>query len=134
MLKIHFLGKSISIIGIAVKRFIILSIIIEIKDSLEYSLFNGDTAICLGSTVNIIGTMDSGMTMQWTPANNVLNPNQFLTSITPTVIGSQKYTIVGSFGTCVPIVKSFTITTSPLAYSNIRCLSSRSCSEIYGRL
>ena len=90
------------------------SIIIEIKDSLEYSLFNGDTAICLGSTVNIIGTMDSGMTMQWTPANNVLNPNQFLTSITPTVIGSQKYTIVGSFGTCVPVVKSFTITTDPV--------------------
>jgi len=90
------------------------SIIIEIKDSLEYSLFNGDTAICLGSTVNIIGVMDSGMTMQWTPANNVLNPNQFLTSITPTVIGSQKYTITGSYGTCVPVVKSFTITTDPV--------------------
>ena len=90
------------------------SIIIEIKDSLEYSLFNGDTAICLGSTVNIIGVMDSGITMQWTPANNVLNPNQFLTSITPTVIGSQKYTITGSYGTCVPVVKSFTITTDPV--------------------
>jgi gliding motility-associated-like protein len=90
------------------------SITIEIKDSLEYNLFNGDTAICLGNTVNIIGTTDVGMTMQWTPANNVMNPNQFLTSITPTVPGSQKYTITGSFGTCVPVVKSFTITVDPV--------------------
>jgi hypothetical protein len=90
------------------------SIIIEIKDSLEYSLFNGDTAICLGNTVSINGIMDAGMTMQWTPAINVLNPNQFLTSITPTAPGSQKYTITGSYGTCVPVVKSFTITTDPV--------------------
>ena len=90
------------------------SIIIEIKDSLEYSLFNGDTAICLGNTVNINGIMDAGMTMQWSPAINVLNPNQFLTSITPTVPGSQTYTITGSFGTCVPVKKSFTITADPV--------------------
>jgi gliding motility-associated-like protein len=90
------------------------SITIEIKDSLEYNLFNGDTAICLGNTVNITGTMDVGMAMQWTPASNVMNSNQFLTSITPTVPGSQKYTITGSFGTCVPVVKSFTITADPV--------------------
>jgi gliding motility-associated-like protein len=90
------------------------SIIIEIKDSLEYSLFNGDTAICLGNTVNINGIMDAGMVMQWSPAINVLNPNQFLTSITPTVPGSQTYTITGSFGTCVPVKKSFTITADPV--------------------
>lgn len=90
------------------------SIIIEIKDSLEYSLFNGDTAICLGNTVNINGIMDAGMVMQWSPAINVLNPNQFLTSITPTVPGSQTYTITGSFGTCVPVKKSFTVTADPV--------------------
>jgi len=90
------------------------SIIIEIKDSLEYSLFNGDTAICLGNTLNINGIMDAGMVMQWSPAINVLNPNQFLTSITPTVPGTQKYTITGSFGTCVPVKKSFAITADPV--------------------
>lgn len=90
------------------------SLIIEIKDSLEYNLYNGDTAICLGNVVNIAGTSDVGMTMTWTPSTYVQNPNQFFTTIAPTAIGSMTYTMTGTFGTCIPVIKSFTIITDPV--------------------
>ena len=51
------------------------SIIIEIRDSLSYSLFNVDTAICLGNSVTINGQVDTGITMLWNPPTYVQNPN-----------------------------------------------------------
>jgi gliding motility-associated-like protein len=90
------------------------SIIIEVKDSLQFSLFNVDTAICLGNTVNINGIKDSGLNMAWTPPSGVMNPGNFQTSITPTQIGSQYYSVTASYGNCSPVTKGFTITTDPV--------------------
>lgn len=89
------------------------SLIIEIKDSLEFHLLNVDTAICLGNTVTINGTKDSGLNLNWTPPNGVFDPSTYLTTITPTQVGSQYYSVTATFGTCVPVTKGFTITTDP---------------------
>ena len=61
------------------------SIEIEIRDSLGFNLLNTNTAICLGQSVPIIGTVDAGINMLWTPGTSagVLDPNVFNTIITP---------------------------------------------------
>lgn len=90
------------------------SLIIEIKDSLQYTLFNGDTAICLGNSVPITGIMDQGLQMQWSPATYVQNPNDFLTSITPTAPCNIVYTVTGTYGTCAPVKRSFRLIAEPV--------------------
>jgi len=90
------------------------SITIEIRDSLSFSLFNSDTAICLGNSVYINGLVDSGISMQWNPPNGVMNPGSLNTSITPTQVGSQYYAVTGTYATCTPVTKGFTIQTDPV--------------------
>lgn len=90
------------------------SITIEIRDSLSFSLFNHDTAICLGNSVTINGQVDNGIAMSWNPPNGVANPNQLLTSISPTTYGSQYYAVTGTYATCTPVTKGFTIITDPI--------------------
>jgi gliding motility-associated-like protein len=90
------------------------SIRIEIRDSLSFSLWNQDTAICLGNSVPIYGQVDAGISMQWNPATNVMNPNQLLTSISPTSVGTQYYTATGTYATCTPVIRGFSITTDPV--------------------
>jgi gliding motility-associated-like protein len=90
------------------------SLIIEIHDSLSYSLFNNDTSMCLGNTITINGQVDNGINIQWNPATYVQNPNALLTTITPTTYGVQNYTVIGTYGSCVPVVKNIKITTDPV--------------------
>lgn len=90
------------------------SIIIEIRDSLSFTLNNMDTAICLGNSVNVTGLVDSGITMTWTPATAVLDPTALNTVITPTTFGQQYYTITGTYRTCAPVVKGFLLKTDPV--------------------
>lgn len=90
------------------------SILIEIRDSLSFTLNNLDTAICLGGSVNVSGQVDSGIIMAWTPTNGVLDPNQLNTVITPTTFGQQYYTITGTYKTCTPVVKGFMLKTDPI--------------------
>lgn len=89
------------------------SIIIEIRDSLSFNLFNSDTAICEGLTVNISGQVDSGISILWSPPNGVTNINTLLTQISPTNIGSQYYFATGTYASCTPVTKGFTITNDP---------------------
>ncbi|MBK7763129.1 MAG: gliding motility-associated C-terminal domain-containing protein [Bacteroidetes bacterium] len=90
------------------------SITIEIRDSLSFSLLNLDTAICLGNSVVINGQVDSGITMIWTPTNGVLDPTILNTIISPTNFGTQYYMVTGTYATCTPVSKGFTITTDPI--------------------
>jgi len=90
------------------------SIIIEIRDSLSFSLFNSDTAICLGNSVVINGQVDSGINMIWSPPNGVLNQNQLLTTITPSQFGSQYYSVTGTYASCTPVTKGFNLITDPV--------------------
>ncbi len=90
------------------------SITIEIRDSLSFSLFNGDTSICLGNSIVINGQVDSGITMLWTPPNGVLNQNQLNTVITPAQFGTQYYTVTGTYATCTPVSRGFLVKTDPV--------------------
>ncbi|MEZ5046837.1 MAG: choice-of-anchor L domain-containing protein [Chitinophagaceae bacterium] len=90
------------------------SLIIEIKDSLSFALFNSDTAICLGNSVTLDGVQDNGINILWTPATDVLDPNTLNTVITPSNYGTQLYTATGSFGSCAPVTRNVTITTDPV--------------------
>lgn len=90
------------------------SIIIEIRDSLSFSFFQNDTAICLGNSINLSGQVDSGITMQWNPATGVSSPNTLNTTITPTTYGQTYYTITGTYKTCTPVVKGFNLFTDPI--------------------
>ncbi len=90
------------------------SILIEIRDSLSFTLNNIDTAICLGNSVNVGGVVDSGITMQWTPSTYVLDPTQLNTVITPTAFGQQYYTITGTYRTCAPSIQGFLLKTDPV--------------------
>ena len=89
------------------------SIIIEIRDSLSYSLFNIDTAICLGNSVTINGQVDTGITMLWNPPTYVQNPTILNTVITPTQFGDYYYAVTGTYRTCTPVTKGFWIYAEP---------------------
>lgn len=90
------------------------SIVIEIRDSLSFNLYNIDTAICLGNSVSINGQVDSGITMLWTPPTYVFDPTVLNTVITPTTFGQQYYTITGTYRTCAPVVRGFMLKTDPV--------------------
>ncbi len=90
------------------------SLIIEVKDQLDFNLTNPDVAICLGQSVNTTGTTDLGINFQWTPGGSVADPTQFLTTITPTAVGVQTYILTGTAPGCPTISDQFTITTDPV--------------------
>jgi len=92
------------------------SIIIEIRDSLSFSFFNNDTSICLGESIVIIGQVDSGIQMQWTPTSGVLDPTQLNTIITPPQFGTQYYSVTGSYATCTPVSRGILVKTDPIPY------------------
>lgn len=90
------------------------SIIVEIRDSLSFNLTTPNTALCLGQSVTTAGTWDNGLTFQWSPTTNMTNPNGLVTTITPTAIGSQTYSLTATYMTCTPVTQSFTVTTDPI--------------------
>lgn len=92
---------------------VIDSVIIEIRDSLEFNMVTPNTAICLGQSVTTSGTFDNGLTFQWSPASNMTNPTGLVTTITPTTVGSQTYSLTGTYMDCPSVTQSFVITTDP---------------------
>lgn len=90
------------------------SLVIEVRDSLSFSLFNNDTSICLGDTVFIAGQADSGITITWLPTTYVNDPNTVNTFVYPTSYGSNTYTISGTYGSCQPDIKTIKINTDPI--------------------
>lgn len=92
---------------------IVDSIIIEIRDSLSFSLFNNDTAFCLGGSILVNGLIDSGITLTWNPPTGVLDPNVLNTIITPTTYGTIYYSATGSYLTCKPDTKGFQVIVDP---------------------
>lgn len=65
-----------------------------------FDIFNTDTAICLGSTVNIAASGDPLYTYTWSPVAGVSNPTLLTPSITPTVVGNYTYTITARYPGC----------------------------------
>lgn len=73
-------------------------------DVLEgFSVENGDTAICLGQTVEIRATGDSRYDYNWTSNDNTATFNtaaDLETIITPAKTGEYKYTVVAKHNNC----------------------------------
>ncbi len=89
------------------------SIVIEIRDSLSMTLFNHDTAFCMGGVINTAGIKDTGLVTLWTPPNGVLDPSQLNTVITPPNFGTYYYTVTGTYKTCAPVVRGFEVKVDP---------------------
>ena len=79
----------------------------------DFSLFNKDTAICKGASVQINAMGDTAFNYAWTPGlwvsdSNVINP-----LITPDT--SQLYTLTASYPGCPNIVKQLYFDVQPVA-------------------
>lgn len=89
------------------------SIIILVKDSLSFSLFNQDTTFCEGGIINTSGVMDSGLSLMWTPISGVLDPTMLNTVITPSGFGTFYYVATATYSTCTPVVHGFEVKVDP---------------------
>ncbi|MFN5941923.1 MAG: choice-of-anchor L domain-containing protein [Bacteroidota bacterium] len=77
----------------------------------DFSLFNNDTAICKGATVQINAAGDTAFTYVWTPSTNVSNPLIIAPAITPDT--TRTYTVTASFPGCPNMVKTINIDVQP---------------------
>ena len=88
-----------------------------VKDPPKIQLYNNDTSICLGKSVQGNLVADPGFTFSWTPTTGVSNPTSMNPTFTPTV--TTTYKVTAQYGNCDPIKDSFKITILPLPVQNI---------------
>lgn len=88
-----------------------------IKDPPKIQLYNNDTSVCLGKSVQGNLVADPGFTFSWTPTTGVSNPTSINPTFTPTV--TTTYKVTAQYGNCDPIKDSFKITILPLPVQNI---------------
>ncbi len=79
-----------------------------------YTIFNADSAICLGATVQINAIGDPRYTYTWDPPGNVVGANSVNPAITPTVIGPQAYTLTASYPGCTDSVRTIGLDVQPV--------------------
>lgn len=77
----------------------------------DFTLFNGDTAICRGATVQVAAAGHPAYAYTWTPTAGVSNPAILTPSILPDTTG--RYFVTASFPGCPNIVKDFLIDVQP---------------------
>lgn len=97
--------------------------ICETRDTIKvdvldgYTVFNGDTSICEGQTVDIIATGDSRYEYKWEPdpgaQANVSDPTSLTPIITPKARGQFGYTITARFPNCLDSIYRFHIEVQP---------------------
>ncbi len=85
---------------------------INIKVLQGYTIFNHDTAICHGDTVQIHAASDAGYTYSWAPQANVYDPGLLEPFIVPDTTGS--YTISAHFPGCRDSNTTRTIEVQPI--------------------
>ena len=83
----------------------------------DFTLFNGDTAVCKGTTVQVAAIGDPTYTYTWTPPAGVSNVN----SLTPAILAdtTERYYVTASFPGCPNITKNFLIDVQPNPIVNI---------------
>lgn len=79
-----------------------------------FNVFNNDTVICLGASVNIAATGDPRYTYLWQPVAAVSNAQITNPIITPTFVGSTLYTLTATFPGCSDSSQSLTIGVEPV--------------------
>lgn len=83
----------------------------------DFSLFNHDTAICKGATVQINALGDTSFNYLWTPGKWMTDSTIINPAITPDT--SQNYTITASYPGCPNMVKSIYIDVQPNPLVNV---------------
>ncbi|MEI8278962.1 MAG: choice-of-anchor L domain-containing protein [Bacteroidota bacterium] len=85
----------------------------------DFTLYNGDTAICRGGSIVINATGDPNFTYVWSPTNGIVNPFIINPTITPDT--SNKYTVTASYPGCPLMTHSFTVDVQPIpiAYAGV---------------
>jgi len=73
----------------------------------DFVLNNGDTAICIGSSVQVSITGSAEFSWLWTPPTGVSNVNIMQPLITPSA--TAVYTVTASYAHCPDMVHSFSI-------------------------
>ncbi len=87
---------------------------VNVNTLLGFDIANGDTAICIGESVQINPIGGSPLyTYSWTPPDHVSNPNVLNPLITPTPHGTYPYSVTASYPGCPDSVRSLTITVDP---------------------
>ena len=82
----------------------------------DITLFNGDTTVCQGSTVQITVGGHPLFTYNWFPATYLNNPNIDNPNSIPD--SSISYTVVATYPGCQPMTKSFDIDVQPVPIIN----------------
>lgn len=82
----------------------------------DITLFNNDTTVCQGSTVQIVVGGHPLFNYNWFPATYLDNPNIDNPKSIPD--SSINYTVVASFPGCLPMTKSFSIEVQPVPIIN----------------
>lgn len=90
---------------------IVDSLTIEIKDPPKFTVFNNDTTICQGESVQINGIQDPGLTFSWNPTTGVSNPAILNPVLTPTV--TTNYIVTSTYGSCVPVKDTVKVIVNP---------------------
>ncbi len=89
------------------------SISIQVRDSLKMELLSNDTSICGGSgVVTLHASGDPLFNYSWDPTTDVVNPNDSLTTATPTT--TTTYTVTATYQGCPPVSRSFTASVEPI--------------------
>ncbi len=83
-----------------------------------FDIFTGDTAICLGQSVDVNGTGDVRYAFLWEapPAAkaNISTPDGVITTITPGDTGKYVYVLKGQYATCLDSLQSIEIEVQPV--------------------
>jgi gliding motility-associated-like protein len=78
-----------------------------------FDIFNGDTAICMGDTVQVVGTGDTRYTYGWSPVIGVSDPGTMLPFIVPDT--THTYIVTATYPGCKDSIQLFTIDAQPVA-------------------
>jgi gliding motility-associated-like protein len=79
-----------------------------------FTVFNNDTAICLGAAVQINAFGDPRYTYEWTPALGVSNPSLLNPLLTPSITGPHTYVVTATFPGCTDSAQVVGIDVQPV--------------------
>ncbi len=85
-----------------------------------FDMVNPDTAVCLGSMVQVRGLGDPRYTYSWTPLSGAISSSNIIaTAIKPATVGAVSYTIKAVYPGCPDSIKSFVIDAQPVPVFNL---------------
>lgn len=79
-----------------------------------YEIYNHDTTICLGKSVQINGSGDPAYNYSWSPATGVNNSLILTPTITPALVGSTTYVVTATYPGCRDSLNHIKVTVEPI--------------------